>query len=103
MLILEAPYLLGECKNHKKMALSGWLNQANADAEEDGAQFGFVHHKKKGVGNNLTVDGGIGDHYVTLRAKDFARVLKTLRVNEIFVLEDLENPEENLPLVDHLD
>lgn len=86
------PFIRGEAKNQKKMTLSAWLKQANLQAEQEGADIGFVIHKRHGIGNSIEVDGGIGYHYVTLRANDFARILLTLKENDIRGISKIQTP-----------
>jgi hypothetical protein len=66
----EFPWLSGECKDQKTMALSAWVAQAEENAPEDGIAF-VIHHKVR--------NGNIGKDYVTLTAEDFSRLLELLR------------------------
>jgi hypothetical protein len=53
-----------ECKNHRRMELAQWVDEACAEAENAGAPIGVVVHKKRGVTY-------AGDQYVTMRLCDF--------------------------------
>ena len=58
-----------EAKNHARLELSTWLRQAEENA---GDRLPIVLHKKRG-----TTD--VGDHYVTMTARDFAALWLWLR------------------------
>lgn len=38
-----------ECKNHKTMALAGWMEELNREIAANGGGLGAVVHKRKGV------------------------------------------------------
>ena len=50
-----------ECKNCKKMDLSGWIKEAEEERANDDAEFGIVCHKRKGFG-----EAKMGGNYVTM-------------------------------------
>lgn len=96
--MVELPYIRGEAKNQKKMTLSVWLNQAVAQARAEGAEIAFVQHKRHGTGNEVLLDGGLGSHYISMRAVDFARILATLRDHDIRNLSEVPTSvEESKP------
>lgn len=55
-----------ECKNHRKMELSDWVNQAEQERANDGGDFGIVIHKRKGKGA-----AHFGENYVTMTLDTF--------------------------------
>lgn len=67
LILLSAPVVSIEAKNQKAMDLAGWLDQAVRQAPAGAVP--IVQHKRRGKGD-------IGDSYVTLRASDFARLLR---------------------------
>ena len=50
-----------ECKNCKRMDLSGWINEAEEERANDDAEFGIVVHKRRGYG-----EAKFGGNYVTM-------------------------------------
>lgn len=58
-----------ECKNHRRMELSKWLDEAEAERGNDGAEFAFVVHKRKGRGK-----AHMGDTYVTCTLETLAAI-----------------------------
>lgn len=58
-----------ECKNHARIELSNWLDQAVEEADNDGALMGMVVHKRKG-----RADGS--EQYVTMRLGDLIALLR---------------------------
>jgi hypothetical protein len=59
-----------EIKNHRKMALSGWLDEAETERGNADAVAGAVVHKRVGKGER-----SMGEQYVTLTLHDFAVLL----------------------------
>ena len=57
-----------ECKNHQKMALAQWVEEAKREAENAHAALGIVVHKRRGK-------GAAGEQYVTLRLEDLMTLL----------------------------
>lgn len=49
-----------ECKNHRRMELSQWLDEAEAERGNADAEYAFVVHKRKGCGEK-----SMGETYVT--------------------------------------
>lgn len=92
--LLDLPFVRGEAKSQKSMALAGWLKQAKEQAAVEGADVAFVQHKRHGIGNEVSLDSGLGMHYVTLSASDFARLLWTLKDNGITALSPLRTTDE---------
>lgn len=66
-LITDLPVCV-EVKNHSKIDLAGWVDQAVEDAEGDPAA---VWVKRRGKGD-------VGQSYVVMRACDFDRLVKQL-------------------------
>jgi len=71
--IEEHPNLCIEVKNQAKQDLAGWVDQAVRQAAEASTlmstKIGVVVHKRRGFTS-------VGNHYVTMRADDFIRLLK---------------------------
>lgn len=57
-----------ECKNQATMALASWIDQA---VEQAGILIPVVWHKRKGKSD-------VGEHYVTMRAMDYMRIVKNV-------------------------
>ena len=49
-----------ECKNHARMELARWLDEAEIERGNDDAEFAFVVHKRRGCGEKR-----MGETYVT--------------------------------------
>lgn len=49
-----------ECKNHARMELGAWLDEAEVERGNDDAEFAFVVHKRRGCGEK-----SFGRNYVT--------------------------------------
>ena len=49
-----------ECKNHQRMELSQWLEEAETERGNADAEFAFVVHKRRGCG-----EASMGQTYVT--------------------------------------
>lgn len=63
-----------QCKNHKKFNLSGWLNDAVAQAQQEavgGNALPIVVAKRPGVGEK-----NLGETYAILRLEDLSTLLK---------------------------
>ncbi|MBR1445472.1 MAG: hypothetical protein IJ586_00085 [Alloprevotella sp.] len=58
-----------ECKNCKKMELSQWLDETEAEKGNDDAEFGVVVHKRRGCG-----DATFGETYVTMTLDTFLAI-----------------------------
>ena len=58
-----------EVKNCARMELAGWLAEAAAEADNDGARLGVVWHKRRGKGSP-------GDWFVTMDGATFVRMLR---------------------------
>lgn len=58
-----------EAKNHKSMDLSGWIGEAQVEAENLGVPHGVVVHKRRG--KTLPEE-----QYVTLRLEDFLELVR---------------------------
>jgi len=57
-----------ECKNRKRMALAEWVDEARLEAENAGADFCAVVHKRRGKGK-------AADQYVTMTLDTLARMI----------------------------
>lgn len=55
-----------ECKDCKKMELSQWLDEAEAERRHDGGEYGVVIHHRKGKGA-----ARFGENYVTMSLDAF--------------------------------
>lgn len=62
--------LVVECKDVRKMDLSGWVNEAETERGNDDAAVGVVAHKRSGFGAK-----NMGGTYVTMTLRDFAVLL----------------------------
>ena len=63
-----------QCKNHKKFNLSGWLNDAVAQAQQEavgGNALPVVVAKRPGVGEK-----NLGETYAIMRLEDLSTLLK---------------------------
>lgn len=59
-----------ECKNHRSMELSQWLDEAEVERGNDDAQFAFVVHKRKGRGAK-----NMGETYATCSLETLAALI----------------------------
>jgi len=59
-----------ECKNHARMALAEWMDEAERESGNAGTRCGVVVHHRRGRGA-----ARIADSYVTMRLGDFAALL----------------------------
>ena len=66
-----------ECKNHARMALAEWVDEAERESANAGTRCGVVVHKRKGRGNTR-----IADSYVTMRLGDFAALIGMILEDE---------------------
>ncbi len=57
-----------EVKDHTKLALAEWVNEAEIERGNDDAAVGVVWHKKRGTTN-------AGEWYVTMTGADFTTLL----------------------------
>lgn len=55
--------IVAELKNHARLDLSGWVNEAEVERGNDDAAVGMVIHKRRGVGDPL-------GQYVTMTVRD---------------------------------
>lgn len=55
-----------ECKNHRRMELAEWLDEAEAERVNDGGDVGVVIHKRRGKGEK-----SFGETYVTMTLDAF--------------------------------
>ena len=58
-----------ECKNHKTMALAGWVSELIVECGNAGTAVGAVVHKKRGVTD-------AGEQYATLPLRMLVQLLK---------------------------
>lgn len=61
---------VAECKNHKRMALADWIDQAEIERGNDDAEYGVVFHKRKGAGVK-----NFGENYVSMTLETFAAII----------------------------
>lgn len=59
-----------ECKCCKRMDLSGWVEEAEAERANDDAEFGVVVHKRRGYGKK-----GMGGNYATMTLETLAAII----------------------------
>lgn len=57
-----------ECKNHNRLNLAGWLDEATIEAGNDDAIFGAVIHKRRGTAKP-------GEQYVTMTVDSLITLL----------------------------
>ena len=60
-----------ECKAEKALRVSEYLREAETERKNDGAEFGVVVSKRRGVGEART-----GDQLVLMTLETFAQILK---------------------------
>lgn len=58
-----------ECKNHKRMELAEWVDEAETERGNDDANYGIVVHKRRGCGK-----AKFGGNYVTMTLETFAAI-----------------------------
>lgn len=66
--IAGIPGLVIEVKNHARLALAEWVAEMETERDRDGARYGVVWHKRKGVADPR-------NWYVTMTGRDFLRLL----------------------------
>lgn len=59
-----------ECKNHKRMELAEWVDEAEIERGNDDADYGIVVHKRRGCGK-----AKFGGNYVTMTLETFAAIV----------------------------
>ena len=59
-----------ECKNARRMELSAWVDEAEDERGNDGAEFAFVVHHRKGCG-----EANMGRQYVTCTLETLCAVI----------------------------
>lgn len=59
-----------EVKNHNRIDLAGWIQEAQIEASNADAAFGIVVAKRRGYGRE-----SMGDQYVITRLEDYTRLL----------------------------
>lgn len=59
-----------ECKNHRSMNLSGWVDEAELEAGNADAPVGVVIHKRSGKGGK-----SMGEQYVTMTLAAFTTLI----------------------------
>lgn len=62
-----------ECKNHQRMELAKWVDEAETEKVNDHAEFGVVIHKRKGKGR-----AKFGETYVTMTLETFCKMGKII-------------------------
>lgn len=75
------PRFVLECKDHKTLALSGWVNEAEKEAENAGAPFGAVIAKRRGYGDP-------GRQYVVMELGTFLNLIACLDSAKVLQLGD---------------
>lgn len=59
-----------ECKNHRRMELAEWVDEAEIERGNDDADYGIVIHKRRGCGK-----AKFGGNYVTMTLETFAAIV----------------------------
>ena len=59
-----------ECKNHARMELAAWVDEADRERMNDDAEFAVVVHKRRGCGEKT-----FGGNYVTMTLETFAAII----------------------------
>ena len=67
--ILTGPSLVWECKNHKTLKFSEWLEETETERQNANADYGVLVAKRRGKGN-------AGEQYAVMRVADIVRLLK---------------------------
>jgi voltage-gated potassium channel Kch len=67
--ITGLPGVVIEVKNHKAMTLAGWVDEAEAEGGNAGADLAVVWHKRRGKGSP-------GDCFVTMSGDYFVALLR---------------------------
>lgn len=74
-----------ECKNHSRMELSTWMNQAVLNAQRESRRFPVLLHKRRRYGP--------AGAYVTMRLGDWFKMVAELK--GVTLPEDLVDPGED--------
>ena len=61
--------VVAECKNHRRMELAEWVDEAEIERGNDDADYGIVIHKRRGCGK-----AKFGGNYVTMTLETFAAI-----------------------------
>lgn len=72
--LLRGKRVVLECKNHKSMKLSEWVDETECERGNDDAEFAFVVHHRKGCG-----EAKMGETYVTCTLENLAAVIAGAR------------------------
>lgn len=83
--------VVAECKNHARAELARWLDEAEEERGNDGAEYGVVIHKRKGCGEK-----SFGETYVTMTLHTFAAMLVGGR--DLLYYDRLDRPSGHLLL-----
>ena len=67
--ILTGPSLVWECKNHKTLKFSEWLEETEIERRNADADYGLLVAKRRGKGD-------AGEQYAVMRVDDLVRLLK---------------------------
>lgn len=67
--ITGTPGIVWECKNHKTLAFSEWLIEAEVERANAAADYGIVVAKRRGRGD-------AGEQYAVMTVADMVRLLK---------------------------
>lgn len=66
--ITGTPGIVWECKNHKTLSFSEWLEEAEREKTNAGADYGIVVAKRRGKGD-------AADQYAVMRLEDLVALL----------------------------
>lgn len=80
-----------ECKNRKRMELSQWLDEAETERGNDGAEFAFVVHKRNGCGEK-----NMHKTYVTCTLETLAALVVGARDLMFYDKDDRPGPQYRL-------
>lgn len=69
-LTLRGKRVVCEVKNHRRMELAAWLDEAEVERGNDDAEFAVVVHKRRGCGAKRA-----GQNYVTMTWETFAAII----------------------------
>lgn len=72
-----------ECKDHARMELARWLDEAEAERGNADAEFAVVAHKRRGCG-----EANMGRTYVTMTAETFAAMIAGSRWHLLYTAEE---------------
>lgn len=62
--------IVAELKNHNRLNLSGWIDEAETERGNDDARIAVVIHKRRGRGA-----ARMGEQYVSMTLADFTRLI----------------------------